>query len=92
MMYTIPQHGFEILQEVVEKEGWQMAGHCQAKPKSPLLAQNMAETLSSHYVVVLMAFSRIYHLLCTPTLMCYTFKGLAYVKNLYQCLFGSKKT
>lgn len=43
----IPQHGLEILQEVVKKEEWQMVGHCQAISRSSLLARNMAGTLSS---------------------------------------------
>lgn len=46
-----------------------MVGHCQAISRSSLLARNMAGTLSSRYVVLLMAFSHIYRLLCTPTLM-----------------------
>lgn len=46
-VYTIPQHGLEILQEVVKKEGRQMVGHRQAKSRSFLLAHNMAEILSS---------------------------------------------
>ena len=54
--------------EVVMKEGLLQEGRCQAKPRSYLLAQNMAMILFSHSEIVWMAFSRIFHLLNIPTL------------------------